>query len=613
MARPLRMLLLAALLATATVAAYAPTFSADFVDIDDADYVPENEMVLAGLGADGVAWAFGGAHAGNWIPLTWLSHMLDVDLFGVEPGAHHAMNVALHVANALLLFGMLTSLTGAIAPSLAVAALFALHPVNVESVAWISQRKTTLSTGFGILAIWSYARFTRTGARGSYAASLLSFAASLLAKQTLVTMPFALLLLDWWPLRRTDAMGWRRLLLEKLPYALFAAVASAATIAAQGEAISTGATYPLAVRIGNAVLSVVRYVGLFVWPTKLAVFHPLYVEDVTPARVTACALLLVAASGAAFALRRTRRHLLVGWLWFVGTLVPVIGLVQVGSQAMADRYAYVPFWGLSLALVWSAWEPMRAHRAWRAAVSGGFVAVSGALAVLTYEQATKWHDSIALFEDAVADTERNYVAERALAGQYFNRGEYTIALRHAEEGAKYPRDLGEVLPVYGMALYQTGAKAEAIAKLEEATRVAPRSAIGFSNLGWVYLQEGDVPRAADALAAAVSIDPQNVQSQYLLATSQLRLGHPDEAAAGFARVVAIDPLHFDAWIEQARTLGKLGRFEESAAVLQDALAAAAGFPIDRRDRLVATLQRYRTEVLTAQAAREARDPARTPK
>jgi protein O-mannosyl-transferase len=612
MTRPLRTLLpralpAAALLVMATLASYASTFSAGFVDVDDADFVTENEMVLGGITRHGVASAFGSAHAGNWFPLTWLSHMADVAAFGLSPGAHHAVNLALHAINALLLFAALRSLTGALAPSFAVAAVFALHPLQVESVAWISQRKTTLSTGLGFLAIWLYARYARSGARRTYLASLATFALSLLAKQTLVTMPFLLLLLDFWPLARLTAADARRRAIEKLPYAVLAVAASAAAIAAQTEAIATGATFPLPVRLGNAVLSYVRYLAAFLWPAKLAVFYPLLPEDVTLVRVAAAGAVLLAISAAALAFgRRERPHLLVGWLWFLGTLVPVIGVVQIGAQAMADRYAYVPICGLAIAAVWSVRERLAspgAGSALRAAAVGGFAAACLLFAVATRRQAEKWHDSIALLEDAVADVDGNYVAHRALAGQYFNRGDYPRALRHAEEGAKVARDLGEILPIQGMALYQTGARTAAIAKLEEATRVAPRNVMAFSNLGWVYLQEGDAARAREVLAAAVAVDPRSARSFALLAASQLRLGRLDEAAESFARVVALAPLDFDARIDHARTLGRLGRFSESSAALRDAIGAADGFPAERRPQLLATLHRYRGDVLAEQGDR----------
>ncbi|MCX5737521.1 MAG: tetratricopeptide repeat protein, partial [Proteobacteria bacterium] len=566
MSRPLRTLLLAALLVAATLASYAPTFSAGFVDIDDADYVPENDAVKAGLGVDGVVWAFTDSHAGNWFPLTWISHMADVELFGVEPTGHHAMNVAFHVANALLLFLALASITGEWAPSFVVAGLFALHPANVESVAWISQRKTTLATLFGILAIWSYARYARAGKRSSYVLSLTTFALSLLSKQMFVTLPFALLLLDYWPLRRAELeprdgdgptlgsvlLGWLRLLPEKIPFLLLALGASVGAIVSQRDAISTGAAYPLAVRLGNVALSYIHYLEMLIWPTHLAVFYPLYEDDVTLARVLASVAVLLGISVGVWWFGRTRRFLLVGWLWFLGTLVPVIGLVQIGGQSMADRYAYVPFWGLLIALTWTGWDLVQspgAGRAVRGAVLAGVAALLAILGVQTFRQAEEWHDSIALFEDAVADTDRNYVAHRALAGQYFNRGDFAQALHHAEEGAKHPRDLGEVLPVYGMALYQTGSKARAIEKLEEATRVAPNNVMGFTNLGWVYLQEGDYERALESLHAALRVDPQSARAAQLLATTELRRGNLAEAATAFERVVALEGQNFDARIE----------------------------------------------------------------
>ncbi len=613
-ALPLSTLLLGVLLAGATLAAYAPTFSAGFVDIDDADYVPENEMVEAGLSREGVAWAFTAAHAGNWFPLTWISHMVDVECFGVEPAGHHVMNVVLHTANAVLLFAMLVSVTGAPAPSLLVAGVFALHPVNVESVAWISQRKTTLATLFAILAIWSYARWARAGGRAFYGCSLLAFALSLLSKQLFVPLPFLLLLLDYWPLRRPEleagadatpnlralARGGLRLLPEKIPYGLLALAASCATLAAQRDAIATGAAYPLAIRLGNAVIAPLRYVGALLWPTELAVFHPLYEDEVTVPLVLACAALGIAITAAAFWFGRRQRPLLVGWLWFLAMLIPVIGLVQVGAQSMADRYAYVPSWGLAIAIGFSAWEIAESHGVPRSAFAAATAMLLAGLAVVTHGQAAKWHDSITLFESAVAADDRNYIAHRALAAQYFNRGDYARALQHAEAGLRYPRDLGEVLPIYGMALYQTGSKQAAITRLLEATQVAPKNVMGFTNLGWIYLQEGRYDLAAETLAAALAIDPQSARAAHLLATSLSRLGRLDEAAAKYARAVALDPMNFDARIEWARALGILGRFAEATEVLGGALAAARDFPGAQRERLTSTLHLYRGDAFSLQ-------------
>ncbi len=609
---PVRALLLGLALGSATLASYAPVFSAGFVDIDDADYVPENEVVKAGLRVEGVAWAFGSAHAGNWFPLTWISHMTDVELFGVDPAGHHAMNVAIHVTNALLLFALLSALTGELAPSFLVAGVFALHPMNVESVAWISQRKTTLATFFAILAIAGYARWVRVRTRASYAASLVAFALSLLSKQMFVPLPFGLLLLDYWPLRRppfaSDDHGlptlrslWRgciRLLPEKIPYLLLALAASGATLLAQGEAISTGATFPLPVRLGNAVIAWVRYAGTLLWPANLSVFHPLLEADVTLPRVIACAVLLIAVTAASVALGRRRRYLLVGWLWFLGLLVPVIGLVQVGAQSMADRYAYVPCWGLAVALGFAAWDLAAARRLSRAVFGVATALLLGALALATHRHAGAWHDSIALFESAVATDDRNYVAHRALAAQYFNAGDYARALQHAEAGLRSSRDPGEILPIYGMALYQTGAKEAAVERLVEATRVAPGNVLGFTNLGWVYAQEGRDELAAEALESALAVDPRSARAASLLADTQFRLGRIEAAAASYQRTVALDARNFDARIGWARALAKLGRLAEAADVLADAIAAARDVAGEERERLASTLHLYRGDALS---------------
>lgn len=617
MSHRLRMLLLAAILAAATAAGYAPTFSAGFVDIDDADYVPENDVVKAGLHADGVAWAFTGARAGNWFPLTWLSHMADVELFGEDPGGHHAVNVAFHVANALLLFGLLLTLTRESVPSFLVAAVFALHPVQVESVAWISQRKTTLSTFFGLLAILGYARSVRPGGRWARAGSLVAFALSLLSKQSFVALPFALLLLDFWPLRRPALeppegclptlrgllRGWLRLVPEKIPYLVLSAAASLAALAAQGEAIATGASFPLSVRLGNAVISTLRYLGSLLWPANLAVFYPLREEAVTPLLSGFCALLLLASTFAAWRLGRTRRPLLVGWLFYLAMLVPVVGLVQVGAQSMADRYLYVPGLGLLVAVFYTLWEilePRLARPVFRKALAAGAAGLLLGLALLTYRQAGVWHDSVALFESAVAADPGNYVAHRALASQYFNRGDYVRARHHAEEGMKHPRDLGEILPIYGMALFQTGEPSRAIRQLEEATRVAPKNVTAFTNLAWAHLQLGHPELAAPPLEAALALDPESVRAHQLRAAAYLLQGRLEEAAASFDRVVTLDPKNFDARIERARVAARLGRPAEAETVLRDALQAAGGEAGPRGAQLTSTLHLYLGDLLTGQ-------------
>ncbi len=503
-----------------TVASYQPAFHAGFVNFDDTQYLQGASPVAGGLTREGVRWALTGYYGSNWHPLTWISHMADVELFGYELGWHHAENVALHVLNVVLLFLVLRSLTGTPGPSLAVAALFALHPVDVESVAWIPQRKTLLSTLFALLSIYSYARYARGGGLRSYALSLLWLGMSLASKSMFVTLPFALLLLDYWPLQRPAfdsasgrttlvalVRGWLRLLPEKIPYALLSACVMWITLDAQKDAMSSIDMLPLSERLANVSVAYVKYLGIFFAPRKLAAFYPLRPESLAPTVVLASAALLVAITMAAVWFGLRRRFLLVGWLWFLGTLIPVIGLVQVGRQALADRYAYVPFWGLAIAVVWSA-RNLLASR-WPAATARAIgVAVLMPLlcllAVLTWRQTRVWHDGIRLFESAVANTQDNWLAHGALAERYYAKSEFQKAIEHSQEALRFKRDVGAVRSTYGLALYATGQPDKALEQFELAVLQDPDNPIGYMNLGWIQIERGNYDTAIERLAAGAA-------------------------------------------------------------------------------------------------------------
>ena len=399
---------LAALLVGITLTAYWPAYQAGFVDFDDSDYVNGNSHVLTGLNAENITWAFTRYHAANWHPLTWISHMIDAELFGLDARGHHVVNVLLHSANAALLFLLLAYMTGNVAASFVVAALFAIHPINVESVAWISQRKTTLSTVFGILSIWCYAAYTRHRDWRPYVGSLALFACSLMSKQTLVTLPFALLLLDYWPLARQELAtpakslpswrtllrGWIRLFPEKVPYLALALLVSAVTVLVQQQAIMSIDKLPLATRLGNVAIAYLAYLGKMFWPVNFAPFYPLYQVDITLPRVMVSVAALAAITAASYYFGRQRRYLLVGWFWYLGTMVPVIGLVQVGGQSMADRYAYVSFWGVWIAVVWGAndlWQSaVRSDVARKVTVAaiGGLLVLLGGLTFRSRQSGT---------------------------------------------------------------------------------------------------------------------------------------------------------------------------------------------------------------------------------
>lgn len=373
--------------------------------------------MVQGITRAGLAWAMTAKVASNWHPLTLVSHMLDGQLYGLDPAGHHATSLLLHLANVLLLFEVLRRMTGAAGRSAAVAALFAVHPTHVESVAWIAERKDVLSALFWILAMGAWARYARRPSIGRYGLVVLLMILGLMAKPMVVTLPFALLLLDVWPLDRLP-LGWRHLAIEKLPLLALSAASSAITIQYQEASLAPLGAVPWSLRAANALVSYVAYLGKLFWPTHLSVFYPISLA--IPAwKVLGAALLLIAIT--AFAVWRARREpwLLTGWLWFLGTLVPVIGLVQVGRQAMADRYTYIPSIGLFLAIVWTMAELLKEHRALLAATAGVVIL---ALAAITRVQIGYWADSATLFRHALAATDDgNYLAHiglgKALLGE----------------------------------------------------------------------------------------------------------------------------------------------------------------------------------------------------
>ena len=558
-----RALLGAAALVAAAVLAHAPALDAGFVRFDDTAYVEGNPHVASGLRLANVRWALTGYDQSNWHPLTWISHMIDVELFGFEPRGHHAVNVALHAIDAALLFLVLRALTRDEGPSWLVAAVFALHPANVESVAWIAQRKTLLSTCFALLSIGAYARWARERGRGAYAASLGCFALSLASKPMFVTLPFALLLLDFWPLQRAPLDTSRdhvsaadlvravwRWLPDKLPYAALAAAVAVITLDAQRDAMSTIDHYPLSQRLGNVALSYVRYLATFFAPVRLAVFYPLYPEKQTAARIAGAAIVLLALTIALCRLGLRRRYLLVGWLWFLLTLVPVIGLVQVGMQSMADRYAYVPFWGVAIALAWSLRDvvgPRLGSLGTRATATATAAIALGALAVLTHRQAERWHDSFTLFESALANTEDNWLAHGVLAERYYATGDFAKTIDHSLAAIRFHRNLGTVRSTYGLALHDTGKPALALEQFELATQQEPENPDGWMNLGWMQAERGDYENALATLAIASGrIRPTTIpytrKTIYANWASALAKVHRlDEAREKYARALEIEP------------------------------------------------------------------------
>jgi len=436
-----RSLLIALVLAIATVAAYWQVHNFRFVNFDDAEYVVENPHVNTGLTWENVVWAFTKYHSCNWHPLTWISHMLDCQIFGMDARWHHCINLALHVGSTILLFLVLTQATGATWRSAFVAGAFALHPLHVESVAWISERKDVLSTLFWMLTMWAYLQYARKPSLRRYVVTVLVFALGLMSKPMLVTMPFVLLLMDYWPLQRlsfaqvtpgtTQPPGrspWRRLhnpawlTLEKVPLVILAGTSSVITLFVQSRTVAPLGAIAFHIRVANACISYTKYIGKMFWPTRLAVLypHPLDKIQIWPAVVAA--LLLVGITVLVFITSRRYRYLAVGWFWYLGTLVPVIGLVQVGAQSMADRYTYVPLIGLFIMIAWGLPDLLAKWRCGRGVLTVASPAILLALGILTWFQNAHWRDSLALFAHASAATKDNYMIDNYLGSELRRRG-----------------------------------------------------------------------------------------------------------------------------------------------------------------------------------------------
>ncbi|RIK96242.1 MAG: hypothetical protein DCC71_22550 [Proteobacteria bacterium] len=539
-------------LAAVTCALYAGLASAGFVHFDDPAAVTANPVVVQGLTPGGVAWAFTTTHTGNWMPLTWLSHMLDVSLWGLAPAGHHATSVALHAASSLLLFDLLRRATGAPWRAAFAAALFAWHPLRVESVAWIAERKDVLSMLLGLASLHAWSAFVRRGGRARWAASLAWFALGLLAKPMLVTLPFLLVLLEIWPLRRIPlaspraaAAACARSLAAKTPFLALSLASCAITLAAQAGARSSLDAVPLAVRLGNAALATVTYLRQMVWPADLAVLYP-FPETLSLPAVAGAALLLAALSWLAIARAARRPELFAGWAWFLGSLVPVIGLVQVGEQAHADRYTYLPSIGLAWIAAWlpPAWWAQR--RAAAAATATAAATILALLAFATVRQTAVWRDGVALFSHAVAVTPRSAPAQLHLGHALAAEGRLDEAAR-AYEAALRARPGGpEATHRLGVVRAQQGRVAEAKALLEEAIRLDPAWADPLHDLGVLEAQRGDFAAAGRRLAAARERRPDSAPIRLHYGLALQRLGRSDAAREELRAALALDPLSEDA-------------------------------------------------------------------
>jgi len=542
-----------------TAGIYFPVHRYDFVNYDDADYVVDNVHVRAGLTFDSAKWAFTTGHSGNWHPLTWLSHMIDIQLFGLNAGAHHTVNVLFHIANALLLFLLLDRMTRELWPSAMVAALFAWHPLHVESVAWIAERKDVLSTFLALLALGAYARYADSNRQKHLLLSLLCFAAGLTAKPMLVTLPFILILLDYWPLKR-GSRRFRRLVIEKVPFFLFTALSSIVTFAAQrnGGAVASLESIPLRYRLGNALLAYTRYLQKTFWPAKLAVIYPIS-NEFSLWHVAAALVLLITISIAVVYSSRRRAWLFVGWFWFIGMLVPTIGLVQVGIQSMADRYTYLPLVGIFVMLTWTGAEIATTFRSGSKAVAFlGLMVLFGGLLLMTSFQLRSWRDSETLFQHAIAVTKNNYFAHNMLGRVFADRGRFEEAEAHFEEVLRIFPNQPEAHFSLGVISARKAKFDEALAHYTQAVEIRPDAATHY-NLGNVLMKVDRANEAIAHFAEAARLDPQMAEAQNNWAYALTTQGRLREAADHFAAALRIKPDLLEARLNLARLQEQLGQ------------------------------------------------------
>lgn len=549
---PRKDLVLLAGVLLATVVVFFPIGNHQFITYDGEAYVTKNEFVRAGLSRDGIVWAFSTFYTGNWHPLTWLSHMVDSELYGLSPAGHHWTNLVLHLTSTALLFGLLRRMTRAAGRSAMVAALFAVHPLHVESVAWIAERKDVLSTVFMMLTLWAYVWYTERPGLGRYALIVLALGLGLLAKAMLVTLPFLLLLLDYWPLgrmpngtrvsslnkeeRRRDwisrvAGAWP-LVREKVPLLGMAAAVSVVTLMAQRADGSVGSLdqFPLGERIANATISYATYLAKTVWPTDLAVFYPYAPERLSPVRLIGAAVLLAGISSWSVLTARRTPYVVVGWCWYVGTLVPVIGLVQVGQQAMADRYTYVPLIGIFIIAVWTVSDLGKRLRCPGIALSVAPVGVIAVLMILARAQVRLWSDDMTLFQHALAVTKRNHVAHYMVAGELMTRGDRQGALTHYAAAVEFKPDWAAARNNLAILLEEQGRVDEAIEQYRLAVHYTPRYALAHNNLAVLLARKGRYTEAVLYYETALRIDPALADAHRNLGLLLLQQGRIEEAA-----------------------------------------------------------------------------------
>ncbi|MBC8433687.1 MAG: tetratricopeptide repeat protein [Desulfobacterales bacterium] len=577
------------LLVIATFAVYGQITNFDFVGYDDEVYITDNQHVQAGLTFKGIQWAFSTYHAGNWHPLTWLSHMLDCEIYGLNPRGHHLTNLLLHLANTLLLFFIFMRMTGALWRSAFVAALFALHPLHVESVAWMAERKDVLSTFGGMLSLLAYQYYVKQPLFTNYLLVIFFLSLGLMAKPMLVTLPFVFLLLDFWPLRRclydTDRL-WKdgkeisrvghnitRLVLEKVPLLIPVFISSVLTYMAEHNegTIGTLKSFSIIARVENAFVSYVSYIFKTVWPLNLSSFYPHPAVALPWWHTLGAAMVVVGLSFWAARVSKEYPYVFVGWFWYLGTLVPVIGLIQIGRQAMADRYTYIPLIGIFLIIAWGGADLFKRLNFRKTALAVSSAVVLSALTTLTFFQIGHWENAVTLFQHAVRVDNNNGLAHNNLGVAYVQRGKFDKAVFHYKEALRvYPYDLVTILNL-GRALSNQGERDEAAHYYQKGLRIKPDSADAHNALAVLLTDKGNLDEALLHCNEALRINPQSPDAHYNLGNLLIKQGRMKEAGLHFAEAIKINPNYAKGYNSIGFIMARQGKLQKALVFFSKAV------------------------------------------
>ncbi len=581
---------------------FGQTLGHEFVNYDDDQYVYKNPQVIHGLNLKGIVWAFTHNVNVNWTPLTVMSHMLDCQFYGLHAGGHHLTNLLLHAATAILLFLVLREMTGALWRSAFVAAVFAIHPLRVESVAWVAERKDVLSGLFFMLTLGAYVRYVRKPpSLGRYLTVMFLFALGLMSKPMLVTVPFVLLLLDYWPLNRFGAAAnhfsiLRKLIVEKIPLIVFSIAVCMVTLLVQQQAKEIS----FSLRISNALVSYVAYCGQMFYPMGLAVSYPYPIHGLPIGKIILALLLLVAVSVGAFCWRQKHPHFLMGWLWYLGMLVPVIGLVQVGAQARADRYTYLPQIGLYILLTWTVVELTASWRSRRWVLGGGAMVVLAVLITCARAQTAYWRDSESLWAHTLACTSGNSIAHYNLGVVFAQQGRIKEAISQFQKALAIKPDYAKPHFNLGNSFLQQGRMEEAIAYYQKALTINPDDEEVHNNLGNVFLQQGRIDEAISRYQKALAINPNYAEAHNNLGSAFRQQGRMEEAIAQFQKALEIKSDYAEVHNNLGVVFTQQGRMEEAISQFQKALEIKPDYAEAHYNLGNAFLQQGRMEEAIAQ-------------